>query len=395
MNARSLVLCAFALAACDSNDDHGLCLGNQCVAVETSIFNPDFTGMGTLNTVDLTTTPPTPHLGIDATLDPDTTMKTLNGELWVLMRDTGSLRIYDPKTFAVKLEITLGDADHPAGMAYPQDFWINADDNRIWVTLAGNDAAHSLVVIDRNAPTTLEYVGLPQDPGDSDGKPEPFTMYSCNERLYVLMQSYSFGMDGSITYQAGRIAIVEPDSKTARGAITLTGKNPYDLAPISGDDCNQVVVSLAAGLTTPPDGQGDLEQVDLDAGTSKSVLITDNALGGRPTLLGPVNDHLMYVAQYFDPQSDAMGLTLLSSVKVVAFDPTTMKVLNDVTGKFGNVNFLRVHNGKLFIGAGVFAAQEDPSKQPRGLYYGDADGSMLTSAPVDLQLTPSAIGLPF
>jgi hypothetical protein len=392
MNARSLVLCALALAACNSTDDHGLCLGNQCVAVATSVFNPDFTGMGTLNTVDIATR--APHTAIDATLDPDTTMRIEGQELFVLMRDTGSLRIYDPKTFAVKLELTLGDTDHPAGKSYPQDFWVN-DDGKIWVTLSGNDAAHSLAIVDRNNPGALAYVGLPQDPADTDGKPEPFGLYSCNDKLYVLLQSYTLDpMSYAVKYQPGRIAIVDPSSRTSRGAITLTGKNPFDIAAISGDDCNQVVVSNAAGLTTPPDGQGDLEHVDLDAGASKSVLITDNALAGRPTLLAPVNDHLMYVAQYFDPQADSMGLVLLSSVKVVAFDPTAGKVLNDVTGKFGNVNFLRVHGGNLFLGAGVFAAQEDPTKQPRGLYIGDADGKILTTPPIDLSLTPSAIALP-
>lgn len=389
MNRTVLTLASLALAGCGGSVDPSLCLGDTCVAVATSIYNADFTGQGTLNSVDISTR--TPHLGLDATLDPDTTMKIIGEELFVLQRSTGSLRIYDPKTFAVKVELPLGDTDHPGAKAFPLDFFVT-DAGKIFVTASGNDAAHALVIADRNAPGTLAFLGLPQDATDTDGKPEPAAIYSCNSKLYITLQSYSFGMSG-LAYAQGRIAIVDPDARTVRGVITLAGQNPSDLVAL-GSDCNDVVVSTAGGLTTEPDGKGNIERFDLDAAASKGVLATDQALGGRPTLMAVGGDKLLYVAEYFDPQPNGMGAVYLASVKVIAFDPIGKTVLGDITGKFGNVNFLRVQNGDLFLGAGIYAGMEDPTKLPRGLYIFPADGKMLTSAPINLSLTPSSIALP-
>jgi hypothetical protein len=389
MTRFALYAAPLALFACSSTSDDHLGLTSTRLAVATSIFNADFTGSGTLNTVDIATR--VPKVGIDATLDADTKMKVVGDELFVLEGDTGSVRIYDPTTFAVKVELPVGDTDHPSAKAYPHDLWV-ADDGKIWVTLSGNDAAHSLVVLDRNAPGSLVYIGLPQDPSDTDGKPEPDRIYACEDKIYVTLQSYSFDSNFSISYAKGRLAIVDPSARTVRGVIALSGENPFDISQIS-DDCNDVVVANAAGLTTEADGRGNLERVDLGAGATKGVLTSDLDLGGRPTLLARASDALLYVALYFDPQQNAQGATYLSSVKVVAYDPQQKKVLNDVSGKLGNVNFLRVFDGQVFFGAGVFAGMEAPGKAPRGLYIGPADGKMVTT-PIDLGLTPSSIGLP-
>ena len=386
-----LVLVPLALFGCSSGtNDGGLCLGSQCVAVATSVYNADFTGMGTLNTVDLKTRAVT--TGVDATLDPDTAMRIVGDELFVLQRTTGAVRIYDPKTFAVKVELPVGDDAHPSAAAYPQDFYVD-DAGKIFVTLSGNDAEHSLVVLDRSAPGTLVYIGLPQDAADTDGKPEPNRIHACGGKLYVTLQSYSFDSSFKISYAKGRIAIVDPDARSVRGIIALAGENPYDIVPVTSD-CHDVVVASSAGLTTVPDGNGNLEHIDLAAGTSKGVLATDQTLGGRPTLLARASDDLLYVAIYFDPQPNGMGVDYLSSVKVIAFDPKTKTILGDVSGKLGNVNFLRVHDGKLFFGAGIYAGMEAAGKGARGLYLGPADGKMLTTPPIDLSLTPSAIALP-
>ncbi len=390
MKRLALLVAPLALFACSSSSDDHLGLASSRIAVATSIYNADFTGTGTLNTIDLATR--TPHLGIDATLDPDTAMKVVGDELFVLQRTSGSVRIYDPTTFSVKLELPVGDDAHPSAHAYPQDLWV-ASDGKIFVTLSGNDAAHALVVLDRNAPGTLVYIGLPQDPADTDGNPEPNRIYACDDKIYVSLQSYSFGMDGGITYAKGRLAIIDPAARTVRGVIPLAGENPYDISALS-NDCNDVVVATSAGLTSEPDGKGNLERIDLSSGASKGVLVSDQTLGGRPTLVARASDELLYVAIYFDPQQTSAGATLLSSVKVIAFNPQTKAVLNDVSGKMGNVNFLRVFDDELFFGAGIFAGMEAPGKAPRGLYIGPADGKMITAAPIDLALTPSSIALP-
>jgi hypothetical protein len=100
------------------------------------------------------------------------------------------------------------------------------------------------------------------------------------------------------------------------------------------------------------------------------------------------------VAEYYDPEPNGMGQTFLSSTRVSTFDIDTMTVLDNVTGPFGNINFLRLYDGKLFFGAGIYAGMEEAGKGTRGLYITPADGGMVSIGPVPLQLTPSAIALP-
>ena len=391
MTRASLLASVLALAACGSSPDPALCLGNTCVAVATSIYNADFTGSGTLNTVDLATR--APRLGVDATLDPDTVMKVVGEELFVLQKTSGAVRIYDPKTFAlIGQELPTGDADHKSATSFPQDLHV-ADDGRIYVTLAGNDAAHALAILDRKTPGTLQYVALPLAPGDGDGKPEPFKLHACGKRLFILMQNYTIAQDGfTAVYQPGSVVIYDTDTGAVAGVIPLAGRNPADLTERSG--CSDVVVATSASLLTEPDGSGNLEALDLDKGASKGVLATDETLGGRPYLTAAGAGDVLYAAIFFDPQPNSFGQVLLSSAKVIAFDVAKKTVLGDVSGKFGNVNFLRTHDDRLFVGAGVYAGMEAPGKAPRGLYLGATDGTMLPATPIDLHLTPSAIALP-
>ncbi len=367
-----------------------LCKGKpgNCIVVATSIYNADFTGSGTLDTVETNTR--TPTLNIDTSLDPDTTLKYQGSALFVLQRTTGSVRIYDPATFTVKSEIPVGDMTNPSASTYPQDFYIAAD-GKFWVTLAGNKAASALGIVDRATPGAITYVALPLAAGDNDGKPEAFKLYPCNGKLWVLLQSYYFGSDSAIHYTPGRLVSVDLTTRAVGTPIVLTGTNPYDIAQV-GTTCSDVVVATASGLTSSPDGTGDLERVDLAAGTT-AVLATDMKLGGRPTLLAS-NGSTLYVAEYFDPQPNGTGGVYLSSVKIITFDVASKTVGIDVTGKFGNVNFMQVHDGSLYFGAGVYANLEPADKLPRGLYITPADGTTLTEGPVDLKLTPSAIAFP-
>jgi len=412
---RALILITVALAACSGSKDHtddagvgdmsvgdmtennntgdmtmGPCTAGTgtCAAVATSVFNSDFTGMGTLDVVDTATKKAT--LNIDATLDPDTTLKMVNGELFVLMRDSGAVRIYDPSTYKVKVELPTGDSANPSGSTYPEDFYVDSS-GKIWVTLSGNDAAHAVGILDRTQAGTITYVDIPAVAGDTDGKPEANKLYPCNGKVWVTTQNYTYNSGTmSVTYQTGRLTPIDPSTTMAGTPIVLSGQDPSDITP-EGTDCTDALVVASSSTTTPPDGNGDLERVSLTGGTA-SQIAADTTLGGRPVYV-VVNNGTAFIAEYFDPQPDGMGATYLSSVKIIAYDlgANTQK---DVTGKFGNINFLQLQGGNLYFGAGVYSAMEDPTKLPRGLYITPADGSMLTASPIDLQLTPSAIALP-
>jgi hypothetical protein len=208
--------------------------------------------------------------------------------------------------------------------------------------------------------------------------------------LYALSESYTFAGAG-ITYAAGRIAVIDEKTDTFSGFIDLAGKNPGAIVA-EGDDCSKVLVSTSSDLSTVPDGTAGVERVDLTARTTSGFITRDTDLAGRPFSLTKVSSSLWYIAEYFDPQPNSMGQIQLASSKVVAWNPTTGALIGDASGKAGFVNFVQLGtDGQLYLGIGVFNGADDHTKLAQGLYVGKADGSLITSAPIDLGDTPSAI----
>ncbi|HEY2744403.1 MAG TPA: hypothetical protein VGL86_07265 [Polyangia bacterium] len=368
------------------------CWGSGCAMVTTSHYNPDFSGVGTLNAVDMAQSKIVK--AIDTSLDPDVTMYASadDNKLYVLNRTIGSLRRYDFAMLDVEEEIATGSSDAPNTTSAPFDFWRDPASTKIFVTLAGNDAAHALGVLDESMPDggVTAFVNVPADAADSDGNPELSSLYACNGSIYALSQSYTY-MGADVSYAEGRIAIVDVKTNTFSGFITLAGKNPGAIVA-EGDDCSKVLVATSADLTTPPDGTAGIERVDLTAKTTSGFITLDTALGGRPFSLTKVSSKLWYVGMYFDPQPDATGKLVLGSAKVVAYDPSTSSVGGDATGKAGFINFVQLGNDQeLYVGVGAFAGTSDSTKLAQGLYIGKADGSMILTAPIDLGDTPSAI----
>jgi hypothetical protein len=390
-----LTAATIAVAGCDNAKpapaDLRGCWGSGCAIVTTSHYNPDFSGVGTINAVQMNQSKIV--RGLDSSLDPDVAIDvSANDKLYVLNRTTGSLRRYDFASIAVEEEIPTGNQDAPNTTSAPFEFLRDSASTKIYVSLAGNDADHALGVLDESMPNAgvTKFVGVPAASDDTDGKPELSSLYSCNGTLYALSQSYTFAGAG-ITYSAGRIAVIDEKSDTFQGFIPLAGKNPGAIVP-EGDDCSKVLVATSSDLSTVPDGTGGIERVDLTAKSSSGFITHDTDLQGRPSSLTKVSSKLWYVGMYFDPQPNDQGQIQLSSSKVVAWNPTTAAVSGDATGKAGFINFVQLGtDNQLYVGVGVFAGANDPSKLAQGLYVGKADGSMITAAPIDLGDTPSAI----
>jgi len=396
----SLVVAAAAVSGCGNGNsiapapgDVRGCWGVGCAMVTTSHYNPDFSGVGTLDAVEMSTQKIVPAL--DTTLDPDVTMYTnADGtKLYVLNRTVGSLRRYDFAQLQVETEIATGSAEAPNTTSAPFDFLRDPASTKIYVTLAGNDAAHALGVLDESMPNAgvTHFVNVPADAADSDGMPELANLYACKGSIYALSESYTY-QGATVTYAGGRIAVIDEATDTLTGFISLTGKNPSAIVA-EGDDCSKVLVATSSDLTTVPDGSSGIERVDLAAQKSSGFVTTDTALGGRPFSITRVSSKLWYVGMYFDPQPNAMGQVQLSSAKVVAWDPSTGAVGSDVTGKAGFINFVQIGNDqRVYLGVGVFAGAADATKLAQGLYVGAADGTLATAgAPIDLGDTPSAI----
>lgn len=391
----SFVVVAAAVAAgCGGNatptDVRG-CWGSDCAIVTTSHYNPDYSGVGTINAVQMSQSKIVRNL--DSSLDPDVAVQIAGTKLYVLNRTVGSLRTYDLAKIAIEEEIATGSSDAPNTASAPFGFWRSDTSSKIYVTLAGNDGAHALGIVDEATPNAgvVKFIDVPAAADDADGHPELSDLYACNGTLYALSQSYTYGGSG-VTYSAGRIAVIDLASDSFVGFIALTGKNPGAIVA-EGDDCTKVLVATASDLTTPPDGTAGIERVDLTARTSAGFIARDTDLGGRPFSLTRVSSKLWYVGMYFDPQPDATGKLVLGSAKVAAWNPAApTTTLGDATGKAGFINFVELGpDQQLYVGVGSFSGTSDSPKLPTGLYIGKADGSLLPSTPLDLGDTPSAI----
>lgn len=389
----SFIVAAALVAGCGNGTPAEVrgCWGADCAIVTTSHYNPDYSGVGTINAVQMSQSKIV--RGIDSSLDPDVAVEIAGPKLYVLNRTVGSLRTYDLAKIAIEEEIATGAAEAPNTASQPFGFWRSDTSSKIYVSLAGNDAAHALGIIDEATPNAgvVKFIGVPAAAADSDGHPELSDLYACNGTLYALSQSYTYGGVG-VTYAEGRIAVIDLKSDTFVGFISLVGKNPGAIVA-EGDDCSKVLVATAADLTSPPDGTGGIERVDLTARTSAGFIARDSDLGGRPFSLTRVSSKLWYVGMYFDPQPDSTGKLVLGSAKVAAWNPAApAATLGDATGKAGFINFVELGpDGQLYVGVGTFAGTSDSPKLAEGLYIGKADGSLLPTTPLDLGDTPSAI----
>jgi hypothetical protein len=258
--------------------------------------------------------------------------------------------------------------------------------------MAGNDSAHALGVIDvTNTSGVVKWIALPNSSADPDGKPEAFTLYGCGGKAYVLMGDYDQTNFYALSGPA-RIAVVDTSTDTLEGFITLTTWAPNAIAAISGD-CHDVLVADSGPLSMLPDGTGGLEHVDLSAKKSLGVIASDMDLSARPSTLTVVSRDLAFSAVYFDPEPDpSTGMPVLSSSKVIAFNPTTGKSVVDVSGKAVFIPFTAVTpDGQLAVGVDAYPGALDTGKIASGLYLGKADGSMLPTTPIDLGQNPYAI----
>src|SRR5207248_1299273 len=170
--------------------------------------------------------------GLDTTIDQDNQVRIFAGKAYLLNRGPGTLRIYDIKTWKNPVEIPTGDAAAAHAMSNPEDVLLAG--GKLYVTLAGNDSAHALGIIDPSDTSGVKkWIALPTDPADSDGHPEPFGLYGCGGKAYVLMGDYD-----NMTFAPvakSRIAVVDTATDTLDGFITLSAQSPTAIAAATAD----------------------------------------------------------------------------------------------------------------------------------------------------------------
>jgi hypothetical protein len=384
---RKLVWFVF-VAACSGTNKGNPTLPTGNFAVVTT--SGGFGAGGAINTVRLSDK--MVISGIDTTIDQDNAVRVAGGNAYVLNRGPGTLRVYDLTTWQNPVEIQTGDAVTSHSTSNPEDLLPIAGTTRVYVSLAGNDSAHAVGVIDTAQPAAgvVKWIAVPTAANDTDGHPEPFAFYACGGKAYLLMGDYdatTFAPTGP-----GRIAILDPKTDTVEGFVNMTKQAPAAITAES-DDCHDVLVANAGPFGLAPDGTAGIERVDLAARKSLGVVVTDTAMQGRPNSVAIKTRTLAFSSIYFDLQPQpSTGMPILSSTKVIAFDPSSGTILGDVTGKAAFIPFAALTpDGQLFVGVDPYAGSIDGGKLKAGLYTGAADGKPMGGTPIDLGQSPYAI----
>lgn len=392
MNRASLLVTALAVAAaaCDAKPILPA-IGGDTFAVITSRDGQNVAG--TLNAVDVKSKQMT--LAIDTTIDADHSVRVAGGVIYVLNKIKNNLRTYDAKTWKVLAEVKLEDKDHKADLAFAQDALPIAGTTKVMVTLAGNDAAHAVGIVDLSRPTEgiVQWITIPTAAADTDGKPEPSLLYGCNGLYYTGTGDY----DSVTTFAPtgpSRVAVIDPAMTEAIAMIPLRHENVTQLAAASGD-CTQILAIASGPFGEQPGARSGVQRVDLRTRTAGATLFDGAALAGVPSNTVVVSDTLGYMVVNYDLQMTPMGYSILAKSRVVAFNPTTGALRGDASDAAGFIPFLGVtRDGQLWFGTDNIDSVDNTGNLPTAVWVGPADGTKHVNQKLDLGQKPYFLAFP-
>jgi|GEM_PF-3106596 len=389
MNRNVLCLLSLFAVACTPTGPKGLTNGFTNLAVVTSRDGANVAG--SINTVDRSTKAITK--AIDTTLDADHIVRVSDGKLFVLNRTKGTVRRYNPTTWAVEAEVKTGDAAHPPAMAYVQDLIPLPGTTKVFVTANGNDGAHALMIVDTATPTAdATFIALPTAANDSDGKPEAAPMHFCADKLYVGLQDLD-----STTFMAagpGRVAVVDTKLGTVTSVIQLAHTNPTQIVG-QLDDCSKVFVVTSGPFGVAPSDKSAVEKLDLTT-LAASTLTDGSKLSGVPAGIVPVSASLAILSVNFDLQVvQGGGYSILARNKLVAINPTTGVISGDASDQAGFMPFSAVSpENELWFASDNFASVNTDNNLPIGVWVGKADGKKGPYSMLDVGQKPYGIVFP-
>jgi hypothetical protein len=236
-------------------------------------------------------------------------------------------------------------------------------------------------VVDLRTPQAgiRRFIPLPVAAADPDQNPDATRLVGCGGSLYVLLQDLDRGT--YLPVGPGRLAVVSLADLHVQ-TIQLAGENPTALAVLPG--CTEAVVGSAGDqLAASLSGRSGIERVDLTAGKSLGLVLTDKALGGNVSTLDALDSNDVFV----DVQVRT-GMRYDNSIWLV--NARSGQISQKILGPLKYVPAIKRLNNRLVV---LSAGTADAGQLPKGLYMGSADGTPLPTTPIDLGLPPVAADL--
>lgn len=345
-------------------------------------------GSGTLSLLD----PETLQLqkAVDQ-IDPSGSVRAFDKKLYVIDSTHGTLRVYDaadgfktPKDYPVRKTGTLDGTQ-----GNPNDIYVDATRGKLYVSLYGSfgatqvKAATALGVMDLNnlAAGIGSFVTLNVAAADTDANPDAGQLVACGDALYVLLQDLDRN-NGYKPVGAGRLAKINLTAPTTASYIALTGENPTRMATYA--NCEQALISSAGdqlgGTTT---GKSGIERVDLKAGKSLGLVLSDSALGGNVSTMDAIDAQRVFVDVSTKTASGYNNT-------IFTIDAQTATKGSAILGPMSYVPAVRVLGNQLVVLSGSKAGN---GQLKPGLYLGAATGVSLPTEPIDFGLPPSSVAL--
>lgn len=344
--------------------------------------------VGTLSLLDLDTLQV--QKAIDQ-VDPSATVRAFDKNLYVLDSTHGSLRILDAADgFRNPKEVVLrkpGSVE--AAQTNPNDLFVDTARGKAYVSLYGVfgstqiNSSTALAVVDLTKPEAgiASFVKLNVNSLDTDGNPDASRLVGCGDKLFVLLQDVDRN-NGYKPSGSGRLATVGLSDPSTVGYITLAGENPTAITVFDG--CTEAVVGSAGDqLGAVLSGKSGVERVDLAAGKTLGLALTDIALGGNVSTLGAR-----------DPQHVFIDLSTKNGAgyanTIFSVDALARKKGGALLGPVSFVPAVAVFGDRLAV---LAAGTPGTGQLKPGLYLGATTTTALPTEPFDFGLPPSSVAL--
>ncbi|MBN1306655.1 MAG: hypothetical protein JXA18_01970 [Chitinispirillaceae bacterium] len=294
------------------------------------------------------------------TIDSDNNVRTFNGAVYIIERTqcdiikiTGSAISKDN----IETEVHIGNATNIHDIAF-----ISA--TKAYVTQY--DATDVVIYNPATGKVTGETISLTDFTPDGASNPNMDAAVYYDGNVYIGLQKYTD--DWSLTDNSS-VAVIDASTDEVQGEIVLDAKNPQGMCIYN----DRLYVACTGSFGAQ---DGGIEVIDLAAGATDGILVTEAALGGDVSNVIIVNSTTGYAVV-----ADASWTNA-----VVCFNPTDGNRHGTIAGVENAAQFGLAWDGTYFYVG-------DRSAANPGLLIVDTSDNSVVSGPHDLGMPPNAIAL--